>query len=510
MPVNTMDAKTAIVAIDQGTTSSRAIVFSLAGDVVALAQEEFAQIYPHPGWVEHDPQEIWQSTKAVLEEALRIARADGWQVLTTGIANQRETSIVWDRATGQPIHNAIVWQDRRTADVCAKLIAAGHEPMVQERTGLVLDPYFSATKIAWILDAVPGARARAEAGELAFGTVECFLLWRLTGARAHLSDATNASRTSLFNIHTGQWDEELLALFDVPAAVLPDVCANAGLFGHVEQTLPGAGLPITGMAGDQQAAAIGQAAFAPGSSKCTFGTGAFLLANTGQHVVRSKHRLLSTIAWQLEGVRSYALEGSILSAGATIQWLRDGLGLIRHARDSEALAASLDNTGGVYLVPAFAGLGAPWWDAGARGAILGLTRGSTRAQIVRAGLESVAYSCADLLGAMTADGVRLAAMKVDGGMSANNWLMQFLADIIDRPVERPAIKETTAFGAAALAGIGAGLYESLVDIGKIWRKDAQFAPAMDAAARKALLSGWGDALARVRTRDTIPDPGGKG
>ncbi len=495
-----MDAGAAILAIDQGTTSSRAIVFSLDGKVVALAQREFAQIYPRPGWVEHDPEEIWQSTRAVMDEALTLARAEGWQVLCAGITNQRETTILWDRATGQPIHNAIVWQDRRTANDCARLVEAGHEAMVQARTGLVLDPYFSATKIAWILDHVPGARGRAEEGELAFGTVESFLLWRLSGGTVHLSDATNASRTALFNIHTGQWDEDLLALFNVPAALLPAVCANAGLFGHIAPGLPGAGLPVTGMAGDQQAAAIGQAAYAPGASKCTFGTGAFLLANTGQKAVRSKHRLLSTIAWQLEGVHAYALEGSILSAGSTIQWLRDGLGLIGDARESEALARSVDDTGGVYLVPAFAGLGAPWWDADARGAILGLTRGSTSAQIVRAGLESVAYSCADLLGAMAADGVDLATMKVDGGMSCNDWLMHFLAGIINMPVERPAITETTAFGAAALAGIGARLYDGLGDIARIWKREAHFAPDMDEAVRTALLDGWRSALARVRTR----------
>ncbi len=494
-----MSEKTAILAIDQGTTSSRAIVFSLTGEIVALAQREITQIYPKPGWVEHDPEEIWDSVCAVISEALGAAREDGWNVVAAGITNQRETSIVWERSSGLAIHNAIVWQDRRTANVCAALAADGHEEMISARTGLVLDPYFSASKVSWILDEVPGARGQAEAGELAFGTVESFLLFRLSGGAVHYSDATNASRTSLFDIHRGSWDEELLALFRVPAAVLPSVCPNAGKFALIAPDLPGAGLPITGMAGDQQAAAIGQACFAPGQMKCTFGTGAFLLANTGNKAVRSQHRLLTTIAWQLEGVRSFALEGSILSAGSTIQWLRDGLGLVSDAAESEAMAKGLEDNGGVYMVPAFAGLGAPWWDAEARGAIVGLTRGCGAAHITRAGLEAVAYQCHDLMRAMAADGVAPKLFKVDGGMSGNAWLMQFLADIVAVPVARPQITETTAFGVAVLAGIGAGHYSSLADVAELWREDAKFSPAMAEGLREDLLEGWREALERVRS-----------
>ncbi len=420
-------------------------------------------------------------------------------MLTCGITNQRETSIIWDRVTGLPIYNAIVWQDRRTADVCAGLAGQGYEPLVSERTGLLLDPYFSASKIAWILDEIPGARARAEAGELAFGTVESFLLWRLSGG-VHLSDSTNASRTSLFDIRGGDWDEELLDLFQVPVALLPAVCPNAGKFALIASGLPGAGLPITAMAGDQQAAAIGQACYRPGESKITFGTGAFMLANTGNQMVRSKHRLLSTIAWELEGVRSYALEGSILSAGSTLQWLRDGPGIISEASESEVLARSIKDTGGVYLVPAFAGLGAPWWDAAARGALIGLTRGTGKAEIARAGLEAVAYQCADMIDAMKADGISPKSLKVDGGMSSNNWLMQFLSDILDLPVQRPRITETTAFGVAMLAGIGAGIFENLMDVDQHWQVEASFSPIMDARERNDKREGWANALSRVRTR----------
>ncbi len=495
-----MSDKTAILAIDQGTTSSRAIVFSKSGEIISLAQQEIPQIYPKPGWVEHDPEEIWQSTCAVIEEALGEAREQGWNVLCAGITNQRETSIIWDRASGQAIHNAIVWQDRRTAAICADLAAQGYEEVVNARTGLVLDPYFSASKIAWILDEVPGARGQAEAGELAFGTVESFLLWRLSGGEVHLSDATNASRTSLYDIHHGCWDEDLLELFQVPGELLPDVCPNAGKFTRIATGLPGAGLLITGMAGDQQAAAIGQACFAPGDSKCTFGTGAFMLVNTGDRAVRSEHRLLSTIAWELEGVRSYALEGSILSAGSTMQWLRDGLGVMDDASMSEEMARSVEDNGGVYLVPAFAGLGAPWWDAEARGALVGLSRGTGASHIVRAGLEAVAYQCADLMHAMKADGIAPKSLNVDGGMTKNNWLMQFLTDIVDMPVARPKITETTAFGAAVLAGIGIGLYESLADVKTLWQEDAQFKPTMDDSLREELLDGWQEALGRVRSR----------
>lgn len=486
--------KTAILAIDQGTTSSRAIVFSKSGEVIALAQQEFAQIYPRPGWVEHDPEVIWATAIATARKALKEARAKGWKPACIGITNQRETAIIWDRATGEPVHNAIVWQDRRTARACRELAQAGHEALVRERTGLVLDPYFSATKFAFILDAIPGARERAERGELAFGTVDFFLLWRLTGGAAHKTDASNASRTSLFDLQKGGWDPELCRLFNVMPACLPEVCDNAGPFGTSRKDTIGEELPVTGMAGDQQAAAIGQACFKPGEVKSTYGTGAFLIMNTGSEMAVSENRLLSTIGWRINGKTTFALEGSILSAGATVQWLRDGLGLFAKAAEIELLAASADPDSGVYLVPAFAGLGAPHWAADARGTIVGLTRGSGRAEIAQAALDAAAHQTADLLEAMARDGVPAARLKVDGGMANNNRFLQRLSDFCDAPVVRPVNTETTAWGAAFLAGLGAGLFASLEEGRKLWRADRAFDPAMQAGQRDLQRAGWQKAV----------------
>ena len=491
--------KTAILAIDQGTTSSRAVVFTTDYEVVAVAQREFQQINPRPGWVEHDPEVIWATVRATAREALAAAEKAGYRAETVGITNQRETTLVWDRATGEPLHNAIVWQDRRTADTCAELRSAGHAETLQTRTGLVLDPYFSATKIAWVLDHVDGARARAEAGELAFGTVDSWLIWRLTGGAVHATDATNASRTALYNIRTHAWDGDLLALFGVPAAMLPEVRDCAGDFGTADKAALGRALPVTGVAGDQQSAAIGQACLAPGEMKSTYGTGAFLLINTGTEPVISKNQLLTTIAWRIGGETAYALEGSILSAGATVQWLRDGLGLIARASEIEALAASADADSGVYLVPAFTGLGAPYWDPDARGAIVGLTRGSGRAEIARAALDSTVHQTCDLLDAIAADGVAATRLRVDGGMTANNALMQRLADLTGLDVVRPVQSEATAWGAAFLAGLGAGLYDSLEDGRRLWAQDRAFAPALTAEAREADRTGWREAVERART-----------
>jgi len=491
--------KTAILAIDQGTTSSRAVVFTDAYEVVATAQREFQQIYPEPGWVEHDPEVIWATVRTTAREALAAADKAGYGVEAVGITNQRETTLVWDRATGEPVHNAIVWQDRRTADVCAKLREAGHTDRLREKTGLVLDPYFSATKIAWILDHVDGARARAEAGELVFGTVDAWLIWRLTGGAVHATDATNASRTALYNIRTNDWDVDLLDLFGVPAAMLPEVRDSAGDFGMASAAALGRDLPIRGVAGDQQSAAIGQACLAPGEMKSTYGTGAFLLINTGAEPVLSKNQLLTTIAWRIGGETAYALEGSILSAGATVQWLRDGLGLIARASEIEALAASADPDSGVYLVPAFTGLGAPYWDPDARGAIVGLTRGSGRAEIARAALDSTAHQTCDLLDAIAADGVAATRLRVDGGMTANNALMQRLADLTGIEVVRPVQSEATAWGAAFLAGLGAGIYSSLEDGRRLWAQDRAFAPELATDARAMDRAGWRAAVERVRT-----------
>ena len=489
-----------LLAIDQGTTSSRAIIFDRTGRAVGQARKELPQHFPQPGWVEHDPEDIWRDTCAVVEGALAEAGAGTSEVAAVGITNQRETTVLWDRSSGEPLHPAIVWQDRRTAELCDRLRAEGNEATIQARTGLLLDPYFSASKIAWLLDTVPGARARAERGELAFGTIDSFLLWRLTGGRVHATDATNAARTMIFDIHRQAWDEELLALFGIPAAILPEVRDSNADFGATQASLFGTALPITGIAGDQQAATVGQACFEPGMTKSTYGTGCFALMNTGSRALTSTNRLLTTIGYRLSGETTYALEGSIFIAGAAVQWLRDGLGLIASAAESEELARQADPAQEVYLVPAFTGLGAPYWDAHARGALLGLTRASGRAEVVRAALEAVCFQTRDLMEAMTADGAAaLSNLRVDGGMVANEWLMQRLADLVGCTVDRPVVSETTALGAAALAGLGAGVFGGLADISAMWRSSGRFTPAMDEAERARRYAGWQDAVARVRS-----------
>lgn len=484
-----------ILAIDQGTTSSRAMVFDAQGQMVSSAQEEFPQIYPAPGWVEHDPEEIWRTTLETAHRAFELAEAQGGRVIGIGVTNQRETTILWDRRTGKPIYNAIVWQDRRTADVCRKLSKS--EAIVRKKTGLLLDPYFSATKIAWILDRVDGARALAKNGDLAFGTVDAWLIHRLTGGRAHVTDATNASRTSLYDIHAGAWDEELCKLFRVPASVLPVVKDCADDFGETDASLFGRQIRIRGVAGDQQAALAGQACFAPGAVKSTYGTGCFVVMNTGAKPLQSKNRLLTTVGYRLKGKTTYALEGSIFVAGAAVQWLRDGLKIVRHASETEGLARGLSDTGGVYMVPAFTGLGAPHWDAEARGALFGLTRATGAAEITRAVLESVVYQTADLFDAMAADGCTPSEVRVDGGMVANGWLCQFLADVLNLPVDRPAVTETTALGAAAFAGLQAGLFASLDEFAEHRQSNARFEPDMEESVRASLLEGWRDAVRRT-------------
>jgi glycerol kinase len=487
-----------ILAIDQGTTSTRAILFDGALHPIAAAQQEFRQIYPAPGWVEHDPEEIWAGTVATAREAIAKAGVAARDVAAIGITNQRETAILWDRATGKPIHNAIVWQDRRTADACAGLRRDGHEASVAEKTGLVLDPYFSATKVAWLLDHVDGARAAAETGRLAFGTVDAFLLWRLTGSRVHATDATNAARTLLLDIRSGEWDPGLCDLLRVPAALLPEVRDSSGAFGTTVADLFGAAIPILGIAGDQQAATVGQGCFRPGMMKSTYGTGCFALLNTGARPVASRNRLLTTIAYQLDGRRTYALEGAIFVAGAAVQWLRDALKLIARAEEAGALAAAADPAEQVYLVPGFVGLGAPWWDAEARGAIFGLTRNAGPAELARAALESVGYQTRDLLEAMHADWPGAdTVLRVDGGMTASDWTMQFLADILAAPVDRPVVMETTALGAAYLAGRAAGLCPDIDGFAAGWRLDRRFTPQMDAAMRERKWAGWRDAVHRT-------------
>lgn len=483
-----------ILAIDQGTTSTRAILFDESGHPVHTSQRELRQIFPRPGWVEHDPEEIWSATVAVCREVLK----SGHDVAALGLTNQRETTLLWDRDTGLPLHNAIVWQDRRTAQACRDIAEAGHTDIINAQTGLRPDAYFSASKLAWLLDHVDGARARAETGELAFGTVDSFLLWRLTSGDLHATDATNASRTMLFDIHKQAWSPEMLDLWDIPRAVLPEVRDSAGDFGTTQADTIGAALPIRGIAGDQQAATVGQACFAPGMIKSTFGTGCFVLMNTGANPVTSNHQLLTTIAYRLKGQTTYALEGSVFVAGAAIQWLRDRLQVIGSAPETEQLARSLGANNGVYMVPAFAGLGAPHWDPDARGAILGLTRDSGIAEIARASLEAVAYQTHDLLNAMSADlGTDPGTIRVDGGMAENDWLMQFLANILDITIERPQVTETTSLGAAMLAGLGAGLYDSLEGISVQWHLDRNFNPEITATERDNLLSGWQDAVART-------------
>jgi len=490
----------AILAIDQGTTSTRAIVFDEAMHPVATAQQEFRQIYPAPGEVEHDPQDIWSSVVATAQDALAQAGLGARDIAAIGITNQRETTVIWDRVTGKPIHNAIVWQDRRTEETCAALRAGGHEAEIAARTGLVLDPYFSATKIAWLLDHCPGAREAAEAGQLAFGTIDSYLLFRLTGGRVHATDATNAARTLLFDIHNGQWDADLADLFRVPLELLPEVKDCIADFGSTE--LFGAPIPIRGVAGDQQAATIGQACFTPGMMKSTYGTGGFALLNTGDRAVQSRNRLLSTIAYQIDGKRTYALEGAIFVAGAAVQWLRDGLKLIAASSETDALAARSDPAEQVYLVPAFVGLGAPYWDAGAQGTIFGLTRNSGAAELARATLEAVGYQTRDLIEAMHADWPAVAGtvLRVDGGMAASAMAMQFIADILNAPVDRPEIMETTAMGAAYLAGCGVDLYPDFDGFAASWRRDRRFEPAMDEATRERKWRGWRNAVSRTLTQ----------
>ena len=494
---------TALIAIDQGTTSTRAIAFDAGLQPLAAAQQELRQIYPAPGHVEHDPEEIWQATVATVRGAMAKAGLAGKDVAGIGITNQRETTVIWDRASGKPIHNAIVWQDRRTADYCDALRRAGHEPEIAAKTGLVLDPYFSASKIAWLLDTIEGARAAAHAGELAFGTIDSFLLWRLTGGKVHATDASNAARTLLFDIGTGQWDESLCAMFGVPQSLLPDVRDCAGEFGQTAPGLFGASIPVRGMAGDQQAATVGQGCFKPGMMKSTYGTGCFALLNTGSERVTSRNRLLTTIAYQLEGKRTYALEGSIFIAGAAVQWLRDGLKIIAQSSDVGPLAARADPAEQVYLVPAFVGLGAPYWDAQARGAIFGLTRNSGAPEIALAALESVGYQTRDLLEAMRADWPQAqgsaTVLRVDGGMTASDPGMQFLADILASPVDRPVVMETTALGAAYLAGRAAGLCPDLDGFAAQWRLDRRFEPRLAASERERKYSGWKDAVRRTLT-----------
>lgn len=489
-----------LLAIDQGTTSSRAILFDQTGQALRSAQQEFPQIFPQDGWVEHDPETIWQGVLSVSRDVLAKSPADRWP-LAIGITNQRETTVIWERKSGKPIYNAIVWQDRRGADLCRRLEKEGHEPLLQERTGLLADSYFSASKITWLLDHVEGARAAAERGELAFGTVDCFLLWRLTGGRVHATDATNAARTLLYNISSGDWDTDLLKLFGVPASLLPEVKDCAGEFGVTEPAIFGRSLPVTGMAGDQQAALIGQACFDPGMIKSTYGTGCFVIANCGKtRPPRSRNRLLTTIGYRRDGEVTYAQEGSIFIAGAAIQWLRDGLRIITSAQEAEELAKNLTNNRGVYMVPAFTGLGAPYWDASARGALFGLARDTGRAEIARAALEAVCYQTRDLLEALAADAIPAARrLRVDGGMAANNWLMEFLAGILGIPVERPKVTETTALGAAFLAGLGIGLYPDLDAIRAHWQQDRNFHPKLDAAQREKWYDGWKNAVARVAT-----------
>ncbi len=480
-----------VMALDQGTTSSRAILFDHDGNVHAIAQREFAQHFPQPGWVEHDATEIWQSQIAVAAEVLKNAGLASKDIAAIGITNQRETTVLWDRATGQPLHKAIVWQDRRTAPLCDTLRAAGHEAVFTARTGLLLDPYFSGTKLHWLLDYIPGARKRAEHGELAFGTIDSWLIWNLTGGRLHITDASNASRTLLYNIHTGNWDDELLQILNIPNAVLPKVRPSSEHYCSTDSVLLGGEIPIAGIAGDQQAATFGQACLTPGMAKNTYGTGCFMLMNTGSQAVPSKNRLLTTVAWQLQGQHTYALEGSIFMGGAIIQWLRDGLGIIKASPDVEALAASVPDSDGVTLIPAFAGLGAPWWKPEARAALIGMTRGTTRAHIARAALDAIVLQSADLLAAMESDsGIKLAELRVDGGASRNNLLMQLQADMLGVPVIRPRVVETTALGAAYLAGLATGFWHSAEDVAAHWQVDQRFDPGISEDEQQTRLQRW--------------------
>lgn len=491
---------TYLLAIDQGTTSSRAIVFNGEGAICGIGQQEFPQHFPADGWVEHDLEDIWTSTLAVCRQAVAEAGIEASQIASIGITNQRETTALWERDTGKPVARAIVWQDRRTAEQCDRFRKEGVEAMVSRRTGLLLDPYFSGTKLKWLLDHTPGARDKAQRGSLAFGTIDTFLLWRLTGGKVHATDATNASRTLLYNIHRQCWDDELLQLLDIPASVLPEVKNSADDFGVTDASLLGAAINIGSLIGDQQGATVGQACFSPGMVKSTYGTGCFVMLNTGSQALTSANRLLTTIAYQLNGQPTYALEGSIFVAGAAVQWLRDGLHLIGSASEMQTLAESVNSSNGVYMVPAFTGLGAPYWDPDARGAIMGLTRDTQIAHIARATLEAVCYQSRDLLDAMRSDGAEIETLRVDGGMVVNDWLVQRLADTVGCECQRPQVIETTALGAAALAGLQAGLYESLEDFSRVWQAERAFAPAMSEADRERRYFGWQKAVARVRSQ----------
>lgn len=487
-----------ILAFDQGTTSSRAIVFDRQGNLLSVAQKELPQIFPQSGWVEHDADEIWSSQIGVANEALARIGIEAPDLAAIGITNQRETTIVWDRKTGRPIHNAIVWQDRRTADIADALKAAGHEALFQSRTGLVIDAYFSGTKLKWLLDHVPQAREQAERGELAFGTVDTWLVWKLTHGALHITDVTNACRTLFYNIHTGDWDDDLLALLDIPRSLLPEVRSSSEVYGHTAAGVFSAQVAIAGIAGDQQAATFGQASLQAGMAKNTYGTGCFLLLNTGATPIPSHHQLLTTVAWRINGHTAYALEGSVFMAGAVVQWLRDGLGIIKHSEDVEALAGSVPDNGGVYFVPAFVGLGAPYWDSYARGTIVGLSRGATAAHIARAALESIAYQTADVIDAMGQDSnLSLSELRVDGGASRNDSLLQFQADILGVPVVRPKITETTALGAAYLAGLAVGYWDSEQEISQLWQMDKRFEPTFGADQRHCLRDGWRRAVAQA-------------
>ena len=488
-----------LLAIDQGTTSSRAILFTKLGKVHASAQEEFEQHFPHDGWVEHNPSDIWQTVLRTCRKVLADNNVQATEVIAIGITNQRETTLVWDRKTGDPIYNAIVWQDRRTSDYCRTISSPAVEELINHKTGLLLDPYFSATKIRWILDHVEGAQEKAENGELAFGTVDSFLLWHLTGQKAHKTDATNASRTMIFNIHEQAWDQKLLDLFNIPAAMLPEVMDSSDNFGYVDSALLGSEIAILAMAGDQQAALFGQACFDEGMAKSTYGTGCFLMLNTGSKALKSKNRLLTTVAYRLKGKPTYAIEGSIFMAGATIQWIRDGLKLIGSACETESIAEKVPLDHGVFLVPAFTGLGAPYWDPNARGAILGLTRDSGINEIVTAGLQSVCYQTKDLQKAMENDGIRPSVIRVDGGMVTNNWLLSFLSNILGATIDRPEITETTALGAAYLAGLKAGVYSSTEELAKMWQCEKRFTPSIDNAQRNILYGKWLAAVQRVKS-----------
>ncbi|MDF9297979.1 glycerol kinase GlpK [Geobacillus stearothermophilus] len=490
-----------ILAIDQGTTSSRAILFNQKGEIVHMAQKEFTQYFPQPGWVEHNANEIWGSVLAVIASVLSEAQVKPEQVAAIGITNQRETTVVWEKDTGNPIYNAIVWQSRQTAGICDELKAKGYDPLFRKKTGLLIDAYFSGTKVKWILDHVEGARERAERGELLFGTIDTWLIWKLSGGRAHVTDYSNASRTLMFNIHTLEWDDELLAILNVPKAMLPEVRPSSEVYA---KTVPyhffGVEVPIAGAAGDQQAALFGQACFTEGMAKNTYGTGCFMLMNTGEKAVASKHGLLTTIAWGIDGKVEYALEGSIFVAGSAIQWLRDGLRMIKTAADSEAYAEKVESTDGVYVVPAFVGLGTPYWDSEVRGAVFGLTRGTTKEHFIRATLESLAYQTKDVLAAMEADsGISLTTLRVDGGAVKNNFLMQFQSDLLAVPVERPVVNETTALGAAYLAGLAVGYWNSRDDIAAQWQLDRRFEPKMDDDKRTALYEGWKKAVQAARS-----------